>query len=57
MKTPIINTQIVDNQKAIDLENEVSIATKRVKESNTEENINLLTKAIDNLNEFFDQYR
>jgi hypothetical protein len=57
MKTPIINTQIIDNQKAIELENEISIATDRFKESNTEENKNLLTKAIENLNVFFDQYR
>ena len=49
-----MKTQLIDNQKAFKLENEVSEATKRVKES--KENVGILTKAIDKLHEFFKQY-
>jgi hypothetical protein len=49
-----MKTQIIDNQKAFELEDKVSIAAKKVKES--KENLGMLTKAIDNLLEFFAQY-
>jgi len=53
-----MKTQLIDNQKAFELENKIIETTKRVLDSReSKESLESLDKAIDDLHDFFKQYR